>query len=289
MALLITVPTLNRSLKITPTVLMRMMIQFMTNNNSRDHGDRRTQFVIQVTLNSVVIIVKLSLSILNYHLFVATRTKVLLGEIFKEPSKYMKESLTIITSRYSRTINTMLSISYLGSKSTGDSRCGTYSMTIYRRLFHRVDGMIAQENGQEKFAENYTLDPGLTTNHHLELLRGVLQNDEEYNKLEDYISKIGDFPSQHNRYVQLLYTAREIVQQEITEMGLTIEETIVEVANVEPTTPTNSEDRTSLLPEVKEFALVRRSNNSRTCFNFSVEERSTGRFTFIDSLCKSVL
>ena len=194
-----------------------------------------------------------------------------------------------ITSRYSRTINTMLSISYLGSKSTGDSRGGTYSMTIYRRLFHRADGMIAQENGQEKSAENYTLDPGLTTNDHLELLKDVLQNDEEYNKLEDYISKIGDFLSQHNRYVQLLYTAREIVQQEITEMGLTIEETIVEVANVEPTTPTNSEDRTSLLPEVKEFALVRRSNNSRTCFNFSVEERSTGRFTFIDSLCKSVL
>ena len=146
-----------------------------------------------------------------------------------------------ITSKYSRTINTMLSISYLGSKSTGDSRGGTYSMTIYRRLFHRADGMIAQENGQEKSAENYTLDPGLTTNDHLELLKDVLQNDEEYNKLEDYISKIGEFLSQNNRYTQLLYTAREIVQEEITEMGLTRREIIVQFANIEPTAPTSRE------------------------------------------------
>ncbi|ODV70761.1 uncharacterized protein CYBJADRAFT_169929 [Cyberlindnera jadinii NRRL Y-1542] len=67
---LIMIPTLNTSLKKTPTVLMRMMTQFMNNNNSGDHGDRRTQFIIQVALKSVAIIVMLSLSILNYHLFV---------------------------------------------------------------------------------------------------------------------------------------------------------------------------------------------------------------------------
>lgn len=68
-------------------------------------------------------------------------------------------------------------------------------MTCLDELSHKVGSMIAQENGQEKFAEIYTLDPGLATNRHLELLRGVLQNDEEYNKLEDYISKIGEFLS----------------------------------------------------------------------------------------------
>ena len=57
-------------------------------------------------------------------------------------------------------------------------------MTINGSLFHRDDGMIAQENGQEKLEEICTLAPGLTTNRYLELLRGV-QNDEEYNKLED--------------------------------------------------------------------------------------------------------
>ena len=54
-----------------------------------------------------------------------------------------------ITSKYSRTFNTILSPSCLGSNSTGDSRDGTYSMTTNGRLFHRVDGLIAQEDGQE--------------------------------------------------------------------------------------------------------------------------------------------
>ncbi|ODV70574.1 uncharacterized protein CYBJADRAFT_175954 [Cyberlindnera jadinii NRRL Y-1542] len=119
-------------------------------------------------------------------------------------------------------------------------------MTINSRLFHRVDGMIAHENGKEKLEENNTLDPGLAINRHLGLLRGVLQNDEEYNKLENYIGKIGGFLSQHNRYTPLLYTVREIVQQEITDMGLTREETVAEFVNIEPTAPTNSEDPTSL-------------------------------------------
>ncbi|ODV71696.1 uncharacterized protein CYBJADRAFT_169312, partial [Cyberlindnera jadinii NRRL Y-1542] len=73
---LIMIPTLNTSLRMTPTVLMSMMIQFI-NNNSGDHGDHRdhrTQCIIQV-LKSVAIIAMQSLSILNYHLFVATRTK----------------------------------------------------------------------------------------------------------------------------------------------------------------------------------------------------------------------
>ena len=56
-------------------------------------------------------------------------------------------------------------------------------MAINRRLLHKVDGLIAQENGQEKFAEIYTLDPGLATNRHLELLRDVLQNNEEYKRI----------------------------------------------------------------------------------------------------------
>ena len=193
-----------------------------------------------------------------------------------------------ITSKYSRTINAILSFSSLGSKNTGDSRGGTYSMAINRRLLHKVDGLIAQENGQEKFAEIYTLDPGLATNRHLELLRGVLQNDEEYNKLEDYISKIGEFLSQNNRYTQLLYTAREIVQQEITDMGLTRDETNVEFTNIEPTAPTNSEDHTSLFPEVKEFALVRRSIAAEdTPISICTKESPTGCFTFINTMCKS--
>ena len=102
--------------------------------------------------------------------------------------------------------------------------------------------MIAQENGQEKFTVIFTLDPGLATNRHLELLRGFLQNDEKYNKLEDYISKIGEFLSQNNRYAQLLYTAREIVQQGITEIELTRGEIIVQFANIESTAPTSREN-----------------------------------------------
>ena len=114
------------------------------------------------------------------------------------------------------------------------------------------------------------------------MLRGVLQNDGEYNKLEDYIGKIGGFLSQHNRYTPLLYTVREIVQQETTDMGLTREETVVEFSNIEPIVPTNSEDRTSLLPEVKEFALVRRSITAEhTSISVRIKEQSIGRFTFI--------
>ena len=129
--------------------------------------------------------------------------------------------------------------------------------------------MIAQENGQEKFTEIYTPDPGLATNRHRELLKDVLQNNEEYSKLEDYLSKIGQFPYQNNRYAHLLYSAREIVQQETTEMRVTRGKIIVEFANIEPTGSTNSKYRTSLLPEVKEFALVHRSNNSRKYLTFS--------------------
>ena len=81
----------------------------------------------------------------------------------------------------------------------------------------------------------------MATNRYRELLRGVLQNDEEYNKHEDYIRKIGEFLSQNDRYAQLLYTAREIVQEEITEMGLTRREIIVQFANIEPTAPTSRE------------------------------------------------
>ena len=166
--------------------------------------------------------------------FCCDRSEVLLGEIFKEPPQYMKDILLdSITSKYSRTV------------SAGDPRGETYSMTINGRLFHRFDGITAQENGQEKLEEINTLDSDFATNGHVELLRGV-QNDEEYNKLEDYISKIGEFLSQNNRYTQLLYTAREIVQQEITDMGLTRDETNVEFTNIEPTAPTNSEDHTSL-------------------------------------------
>ena len=94
-----------------------------------------------------------------------------------------------------------------------------------------------------------------------------MKNIKEYNNLENYINKIGEFLSQNNRYTQLLYTSREIVQQEITVVGLTREKTIVEFANIEQTVPSNSEDRTSLFPEVKDSVLVCRSNISKTYFN----------------------
>ena len=113
------------------------------------------------------------------------------------------------------------------------------------RLFHRVDGLIAQENGEEKLAETHTLNPGLATNLHFELIRNVFQNDEEYNKLETaYIMKIDKFLSQQISYAQLLYTARELVQQEITQKGLTRREIIVQFANIEPTARTNREHQT---------------------------------------------
>ena len=76
-------------------------------------------------------------------------------------------------------------------------------------------------------------------------------------------------------------------RQEITEMGLARDETIVEFTNIEPTARKNAEHCPSLLPEANVFAVVRRSNNSSTDFNFSVRERSTGRFTFMNTLCKS--
>ncbi|ODV75382.1 uncharacterized protein CYBJADRAFT_166120, partial [Cyberlindnera jadinii NRRL Y-1542] len=63
---LIMIPTLNTSLRMTPTVLMRMMIQFMNNNNSGDHG---ISSKIQVILKSVAIVIIHSLSMLIYHLF----------------------------------------------------------------------------------------------------------------------------------------------------------------------------------------------------------------------------
>ena len=87
--------------------------------------------------------------------------------------------------------------------------------------------------------------------------------------LRTTFSKIGEFPSQNNRYAHLLYSAREIVQQETTEIRVTRGKIIVEFANIEPTESTNSEYRTSLLPEVKEFALMHRSNNSRKYLTFS--------------------
>ncbi|CEP23005.1 unnamed protein product [Cyberlindnera jadinii] len=72
MVLLIMIPALNTSSMITPTVLKRVVIQFMTNTNIRDH---RTRFIIQVGSNSVMISAMLSLSMQNYHLFVATGAK----------------------------------------------------------------------------------------------------------------------------------------------------------------------------------------------------------------------
>ena len=51
-------------------------------------------------------------------------------------------------------------------------------MTINGRLLYRLDGMVAQENGQEKLEEIYTPYPGLATNDNLEPLKDVLQKDE---------------------------------------------------------------------------------------------------------------
>ncbi|ODV74426.1 uncharacterized protein CYBJADRAFT_73366 [Cyberlindnera jadinii NRRL Y-1542] len=162
-------------------------------------------------------------------------------------------------------------------------------MTTNGSLFHRVDGLIAQEDGQEKVVEISTLAPGLAPNCHLELLRGVLQNDGEYNKLEDDISKIGEFLSQNNRYAQLLYTAKETVQQETTEIGLTRAKTVVEFTHIELTAPTNLQHRTSLLPEVKEVTSVRRSiTPEQTSISVQIKESYTGGFTFIKTMSRSV-
>ena len=81
-------------------------------------------------------------------------------------------------------------------------------MTINSRLFHRVDGMIAHENGKEKLEETHTLDPGLAINRHLGLLRGVLQNDEEYNiNLRIILARLVDFSLNtiviHRCYIRL--------------------------------------------------------------------------------------
>ena len=61
---------------------MRMMIQFITNNNNGDHRDRGAQCIIQ-DLKSVGIIAMLSLSMQNYDLF------VVIGEKF-HPARYSK-------------------------------------------------------------------------------------------------------------------------------------------------------------------------------------------------------
>ena len=62
---LIMIPALNTSSRMTPTVLMRMMIRFM-NNNSGDHG---THCIVEVALKSAAILAMLSLSILSCCLF----------------------------------------------------------------------------------------------------------------------------------------------------------------------------------------------------------------------------
>ena len=59
-------------------------------------------------------------------------------------------------------------------------------MTINGCLLHKADDLRAQENEQENFAKFCTLETGLATNCHLKSLRGVRQNDEEYNKIGDY-------------------------------------------------------------------------------------------------------
>ena len=77
--------------------------------------------------------------------FCCDTEKALLSDIFKEPPQHMKDILLDpITPKYSRTNNTILSLSSLGSNSTGDSRGGAYLITINRRLFHRFHGMITQ-------------------------------------------------------------------------------------------------------------------------------------------------
>ena len=58
----------------TLSVLTKMMLQFMNNNNG-DLGGYGTQFIMKVSLRSVEIIAMFSISILNYHLFVVTGTK----------------------------------------------------------------------------------------------------------------------------------------------------------------------------------------------------------------------
>ena len=73
-------------------------------------------------------------------------------------------------------------------------------------------------------------------------------------------------------------------------MGLTREETSVEFTNIESTTLRNSEHRTSLLPEVKEFALGYRNITAEyTSISARIKEKSTGGFTFINTICKSVV
>ena len=63
------------------------------------------------------------------------------------------------------------------------------------------------EGNLRTFAKIHTLNPGLATNLHFELLRGVLQNYGEYKRLEHHISKIGEFLSQtiviHRCYIPL--------------------------------------------------------------------------------------
>ena len=72
-------------------------------------------------------------------------------------------------------------------------------------------------------------------------------------------------------------------------MGLTTEETVVEFANVEPTAPTDSEDRTSLLPEVKALPWCPEAITAKSTSNsVRIKENSTGDSTFITTICKRV-
>ena len=71
-------------------------------------------------------------------------------------------------------------------------------------------------------------------------------------------------------------------------MRLTRVETVAEFTNIEPTASANSEDRISLFPEVKEFALLRISITEHSSISVRIKKRSTGSITFITSLYMSV-
>ncbi|ODV74427.1 uncharacterized protein CYBJADRAFT_73397 [Cyberlindnera jadinii NRRL Y-1542] len=75
MVLLAMIPTSNTSLGMPPTVLMRVMIQFMNDNNG-DLGGHGIWSEIQVILKSVAIVIIHSLSLLIYHLFAVIGPKL---------------------------------------------------------------------------------------------------------------------------------------------------------------------------------------------------------------------
>ena len=88
----------------------------------------------------------------------------------------------------------------------------------------------------------------------------------------------------HRCYIPL----EKLFDRKLQRWGFTREEIVVEFTNIEPTAPTNSEDHTSLFPEVKEFALVRRSIAAEdTPISICTKESPTGCFTFINTMCKS--